>query len=282
MRSDGVPADALARKTTITELVSTWRAAEADIRAAFAAIVAAQTRLSFVFCGGDGSEMRVGACDRGHAGDFDKPDEAVERLRRHAWTVIVQRLELRRMMSNRRYKELCEQLEKEALPDITEESVATFAQRYVDSLVEMHKEAVVECFEYLRPWHGRHKTNSRFEIGPRVVLERRVERRWSGEGYNVKSDRDQEFIALENVFSALDGRGTICKTHYSELANAIKASGPQGVGETPYFRFRCFRNGNLHLAFRRLDLLKRFNQIAGGARLRETESSGDEAITTYR
>jgi len=44
--------------------------------------------------------------------------------------------------------------------------------------------------------------------------------------------------------------------------------GEDGIGETDYFAFRCFKNGNLHLIFKRPDLVRRLNQIAGGKRLR--------------
>lgn len=73
--------------------------------------------------------------------------------------------------------------------------------------------------------------------------------------------------ALENVFTALDGKGSITKTHNGEIIDAINRS-TDGTGETDYFRFRACRNRNLHLEFKRLDLLARLNQIAGGARLR--------------
>jgi hypothetical protein len=72
---------------------------------------------------------------------------------------------------------------------------------------------------------------------------------------------------LENVFTALDGNGQIAKRYNSVLEDAI-CSAPGGVGETDYFNFKAHRNGNLHISFRRRDLLARFNQIAGGARLR--------------
>ena len=46
-----------------------------------------------------------------------------------------------------------------------------------------------------------------------------------------------------------------------------------GKGETPLFGFRVFRNGNLHIEFKRPDLLDRLNRIAGGARLRPGDRS---------
>lgn len=60
----------------------------------------------------------------------------------------------------------------------------------------------------------------------------------------------------------------------AHLLAADSAEDGKGVGETEMFAFRCFRNGNLHLRFKRLDLLKRLNEIAGGQNFRSSESSG--------
>jgi len=39
------------------------------------------------------------------------------------------------------------------------------------------------------------------------------------------------------------------------------------TGETEYFSFRLFYNGNIHLGFKRLDLVERFNAGAGGGNI---------------
>jgi hypothetical protein len=41
-----------------------------------------------------------------------------------------------------------------------------------------------------------------------------------------------------------------------------------GTAEIEYFKFRCFANRNLHLEFKRLDLVAKLNAVAGGMRLR--------------
>lgn len=84
---------------------------------------------------------------------------------------------------------------------------------------------------------------------------------------------EERLSALENVFTSLDGRGSVTKNYYSAISTAIKAAPKAETcqGETPYFAFRGFRNGNLHLRIKRLDLLARFNRMAGGANLRPKE-----------
>jgi hypothetical protein len=106
-----------------------------------------------------------------------------------------------------------------------------------------------------------------------VVLGYVVER-WEKyvRSWRVNYTAEQRLTALENVFTALDGRGQITKSHYSQIHNVVHAEGFDGAGETEYFRFRVFQNGNLHLWFKRPDLLARFNALAGG-RLRPAEAA---------
>lgn len=257
---------ALTKASTIKELVCTFQAAERVIRESFAAIVAAEVELNAAFTLGGSRNMRVDASHHGYHDDFKDPDNAIGRLRRQAWTHIVERLEMRRAMSIERYAELGRQLNDGELPPITEANVAAFAERYAGDLPELLREAVREVFEFLRPRRSKLKTNSELEIGERVILPNLVEEHFLGSGMRVRYHRQQNLIALENVFNSLDGRGQVGRSHYSELQTAIETGA--GWGETSLFEFKACKNGNLHLRFKRLDLLGRLNAIAGGARLR--------------
>lgn len=52
----------------------------------------------------------------------------------------------------------------------------------------------------------------------------------------------------------------------SPLVDAINTTDSYVV-ETDMFRVKCYINGNIHLEFKRLDLLKKFNAVAGGMSL---------------
>ncbi len=56
------------------------------------------------------------------------------------------------------------------------------------------------------------------------------------------------------------------KENRGPLILAIEAC-EGGRGETAYFRFRCFKNRNLHLEFRNLELVKELNLLAAGERV---------------
>ena len=106
-----------------------------------------------------------------------------------------------------------------------------------------------------------------WHIGPRVVLTWQVEQAWHPGRFRLRIGNDhQRLVAFENVFCVLDGAPKYDSSS-SELGHAIAAA-PNGIGETRWFKFRCFKNGNLHLEFRRPDLVARINQIAGSRAMR--------------
>lgn len=260
----------LAHRATVRTLVAAFVRTEATVRESFAALEAAQRDLNAVFALGDGRQTIDYRADRysGRTTRFNDVEFTVDEMRRSAWRYLVEKLELRRIMSAARWKELDEQLDKETPPPITEEVVFGMAARYMSTLPELYEENVREVFEWLRPssdgYGKKYKTNAKYELGERVILSWMVSPAWTGGGFRVDHDRQQRLVALDNVFSALDGQGL--KTQ-SDLAQAIEAS-RTGEGESRYFAFKCCKNRNMHLRFKRLDLLKRLNEIAGGKRLR--------------
>jgi hypothetical protein len=264
----------LVNRTTVRELVAVFAQAEAEIRAAFASIVAVEERLNGAFVPGDRRYRTfvVSACGMRYHDDFKDADESIRILARAAWYRIAERYELRRFMSIKRWEEFNRAVDEDQLPPITEEHVMGFLHAQLTQARDHLTEAVNEVFEWLRPRRytraGQLKTNTELEIGPKVILPYVV--RWSYGRFEVDYDRRQHLVALENVFRALDGRGAI-QGYEPEIETAIKAS-PDGEGETDLFKFRCCRNRNLHLAFRRPDLLARFNAVAGGHRLRPAET----------
>jgi hypothetical protein len=270
------PATDLAIRTTVRELVAAFVAAEREVRAAFARLVAAEKAVNAVFLnGGNYPAIRVDACDSPWRDRFDQPDVTIERMNRAAWKAIVERLELRRFMSIRAKKQMDEALDREKLPPITEENVLRFAHDHLVRAREYLKEAVDEVFNFLRPRGntraGQLKTNSQLEVPFKVILDWMVEPGYGRAPFRVRYTSSQELVALENVFSALAGKGEICKGYRSLLETSI-AEALTGEGETELFRWKAHKNGSLHLWFRRLDLLERFNALAGGARLRPAEN----------
>lgn len=259
----------LARRSAAREMAAAFHQTADFVRATFASLVEAENSLNLVFgnaISGAGRHSRITISpDRYTTDIFEKPEKVVERMHREAWTAIVERLEVCRFLSIARAEELRKRLSEGDLPEITEANVLGFIHGYMSSLDDMLTEAIREVYDWLRPRYDEYKTNSQYEVGERVVLTGQAER--YGSGYHIRSDRQPKWTALENVFTALDGRGQVLKQDKAAVVLAVEEGGWSGRAKTDLFEVRAFKNGNVHLRFLRLDLLQRFNQVAGGARL---------------
>lgn len=200
-------------------------------------------------------------------GDGKDPYEGLFReMKVNAWQMLIEHTGVRSLMSLSKRKTFDEQVSKGDLPEITAENVLGVVLGLVADAGQMATEAAKEVFEYLRPpsYYGRqYVVNNHFRVGRRVVLSFIVRQGYKG-CYEINYQREPHITALDSVFHVLDGRGPL-KERWGPLANAIRlATASSNKGETDFFRFRCFKNGNLHLEFKRLDLVKQLNGLAAG------------------
>lgn len=260
---------ALARRLTIPEAVAVYERAAADIREAFRMVADAEKRLNEALSSKEWRTFSVS--DYSNRIQFDAPEESIKRVRRQVWEVLIDRLEVRRIMSPQRARELDEAIEKDQMPEISERTLNEVFGSLMAALPQMLEEAVEEVFDWLRPRASRYKSNSEYEVPRKVVLSNVVSALY--DWWSVNDYSEKRLTALENVFSALDGKGQITKAHWSAISIALREN--KRASETPYFKFQAFRNGNLHITMKREDLLARFNQIAGGRRLRAGKGGED-------
>lgn len=272
----GTPTD-VARRTTLSELCRAWTTTEREITVAFKLIARAEKRLEDVFQGGNHS---FSVQEYNHGMNWKEPKEATERLRRQVWRVIAERMALRQNMSLAQAKELDRQIETgEGLPPIRYADVLATVETLLSRRGEFLEAKVHECYRWLRPdcWSGTGRygyvplaTNRKsFEagVGVKVIISYGCTRSYRG-GFEANYNRRDELRALDQVFHLLDGQPQPT-THNGALCDAIATQTKSGQpdADTPYFHARCHGNGNLHLTFKRRDLLDRFNAIAGGRNL---------------
>jgi len=273
---------AIVTHANVDALVSAYESAKADIIAGFALLEQA-TKTVDAACHlsgkvGDNTVLRASRWGASHHYiDTGAAEVAILDVRRAMWHHIIARLEIRRLMSVEAWEKLQKSLKGDDVPEITHEAVFSYARQVRREVPDMFRESVQEVFSWLRPRScegKRYKRNSEFEVPERVALPGAVESGFNGHfrvsyGYGWSgTSMAQRFIAMENVFGALDGRGEL-KSYQSELQTEIeKCSLGRGVGETWLVEFRCHKNRSIHLRFKRLDLLKKFNEIAGGQRMR--------------
>lgn len=255
----------IAKRETLATMIGTYQQATSMVEKAYAILETAEKSLRAVFLDAPGYRFSVNERNITEVGM--KASKAINAsIKKDAWAVIVERMELRRVLSIQRRTELDSQIEKGELPDLTDENVLALFETSAANVNVYLEEAVQEVFDYLRPRSSHLKTNTEYELGKRVILTWLVEKGWSRGMFRVNYHREKYITALDNVFHMIEGKGPI-KSYHGPLYDAITDS-PDGTGKTDYFKFRCCLNGNLHLEFLKPALVAKLNAVAGGNRLR--------------
>ncbi len=257
----GVLDTGITKKINAASLVSAWEQAASIMETAHKDLDRAQEILDAAF-GHDAYMHTIPQDNRGLEG-MRKDNK------KRAWRQIVALLEIRKVMSVKRIEELDKNIEHGDMPEITLDNILQISRGLVENAGEFAAEAVIEVFDFLRPGAGefnKYKTNAknaRFELGKKVIIVRALEWRYGG-GYHVSYWRSDNIRAVDRVFHLADGAGQM-KGYEGPLIDAIQTSTAETgyAGETEYFRFKCYGNGNLHLEFKRPDLVTKLNAAAG-------------------
>lgn len=231
--------ESIVSRATVRELVAAFERAERTVRESFRAISEAEQALNGVFALGETfPAIRVSASGEQLHDNFSDANRAIEIMTRAAWRTIVERLELKRFMSIKRWSALQDELYQRTnprtqLPPITERNVLDFAHRYLEAAPEMLTEAVEEVFDWLRPHRhttqGKLKTNTEMEIGPKAIVGYMVELGFTGRFHVAYGGHaSQRLTALENVFSALDleGLSELARNRDQRIAGGRRRNGP--------------------------------------------------------
>ena len=271
----------MAVHSTAAELAAAWEIHSATIRRLVVELSEATASLNAAFASESINAfcVRIGA--NSHTTEDASPAAAETILKEFetaAWRVLISKLGIRKTMSAKRAAELDAALNlgrrhvhyhgespPVVLPPISEETILGVVAGFAASADEFLNEAITEEYDWWKPDGSGFKRNSSFTLNRKIIRTWMVERGHLGHFRPIYSS-EQHLRALDQIFHLLDGRGTL-PGYDSPLIEAIKRSGANGTGETVYFRFKCFKNGNLHLEFKFEDLLQRFNQIAGRNRL---------------
>lgn len=268
------PEHALIPRQSLPDMAAKYQQAIRDMQAGLLLIHGAQEALVAAFGTGSRTRYCFEIRDPHRHGSFDLTAADIEtQWKQQAWTILVDRMELKRICSVARAAEIDRQMaDPKNLPDITEANMIAMIEGNATNLAGFLEEAAVEVFESFRPWrerdsNGEFKTNQVFQIGERVCLNGYIDPTWGSGRLRLSyfGDRQQRIRCLDNVMHLLDGKGPI-PSHCGPLVDALNSENNKGRVETEYFEAKCFKKGSLHLRFKRLDLLARLNAIgAAGA-----------------
>ena len=251
----------------ITSIIENVNQARHDIDSAFKLLQDAKDRLNTVL--GDGSAVSYGHLWERDISDYDlaRTLETIQAFQaKNAWKYLLRQTGLTAYMTERRQKELKDQIEKGDLPCLTVENVLSTLEGLSGQLGSLLLESVKEVFDWLRPsewsWAGQYKTNKKFQVGYKVIITNATGSHLAGE-WHLNYYHEANFRSLGNVLSLLDGQGV---PHYphdlcTKLREVFKDALAGEWYDAPYMRVKLYHNGNMHVQFVRTDLIDRLNQL---------------------
>jgi hypothetical protein len=250
----------LVKRNTVAQLVESYQKACKEVQAAWKLLYRAEER------SGD-------ALPKNHYGECgDAINRTLHEMKRGVWRKVINMLNVRQMMSTKQAEKLDKQLHeewnyhmdrREELPEITVVNIWQTIKGLSDNLPQFQTEAIQEAFDHIRRCSDGYKsTDGMFKVGEKAVLTWIVESNWNGGGMRVTYSSEQRMRVVENAFRLLEGKGP-AQTNKCELSEKLQAG---NEGETEYYRFRAFKNRNLHIWFKRMDLVAKLNEIGAQGR----------------
>lgn len=249
---------ALSTEMNAQELVREYNGIVSQTKAAYNTLEEQEERARRVLC-----DDYVRLVDDYHDIEYVM-NQILEELTKKFWREIISRMKIRAILSLSKKEELDKQLEEGDFPELTVENVHNTIDAWMGNAAKFAQEQIREVYDWLRPSRQKYKSNDPWRVEGRVI------KRVLGDYGKVDTgmwSRWEEVQALDKVFHLLDGQPFMSKQWgRSPLIDAINEASESG--ETEYFRFKKFKNGNVHFYFTRDDLVDEFNRVGGGQRLR--------------
>jgi len=191
-------------------------------------------------------------------------DVAIQ-IRENFWKYTLSQAGIRNLMGSKDRDRMDEMFEKHTTPPYDVPNLVATLQGLAQNSGEIFQRAVKECFDWLRPCASRHKTNSKWAVGPKVIITAVTYWQYgSSDHWSLGRWKHDRLADLDRVFHGLDGQGAPKPPHDAITAIQTAMRESRREAETDYFRFRWFKSGTLHVWFKRDDLRREFNRIAGG------------------
>lgn len=204
--------------------------------------------------------------------DLEKDSRTLEHVatevRENYWQTAMTMVGLRATMGAKERAAFDKQFENHDLPAFDLDTIYATIEGAISGHPERVENLIREVFDWLRPrpHSGGHKTNKRGKVGKRVILSHMMSPSLRGLSWSTYFNPRDQIHDLDKVFHLLDGKGL--PKSPDDAITAINGACQQGQAstETMYFRFKWFRNNNLHVEFLRPDLLAELNRIGAGGR----------------
>jgi len=168
------------------------------------------------------------------------------------WTYLIGATELQSLMDADTLAAFRHQVRKEP-PEVTLDNLISTLTDPRDRRGSILQQSLVNLFKKL---NRAFVNNDAYRLGRKIIREYAIAKYGGFDGHT------RDMVAhLDRLFHTLDGKPP--PNHLGDATNIInKASYANEKGcESEYFRFELYRDGNLHIVFKRPDIVAKANKI---------------------
>jgi len=188
-----------------------------------------------------------------------EPERFMEKVKKHvdaiAWQHLIEDHGFEKLMDRKAREQFRGQLQKDPPELVASTARATLVGLLADADM-LFQRGIAEAFSSL---DRRFRSHDGFKIGSRIVLNHAIE---AGGYWNHHRRQDDTLRDVERVFCRLAGKELPERESgiVAGVQTAARRSRP-AVVEHEFFRIRIFANGNLHIWFKRDDLVRECNKL---------------------
>lgn len=234
----------VAVQKSIQDVISDFERAELMIREAYRLIDYAED-----ICNVHKISVKVNVHNRQHF----HPDATLERMRRDAWIKLMDMTGLKQIMDTKALESFEQSLYDKA-PPFNEETIRGTLLSQMQDADTMFARGLVDMFRKLSGQYKRH-ADAAFKVPRKVIIGYVIDQH---SGSQVSYGAFNRINDIDRVFKTLDGK----KFNSHEFISALGTSWQNGgTHECEYYKARSYKNGNMHLEFKRDDLLEKANDI---------------------
>lgn len=178
---------------------------------------------------------------------------ATAEVDRRCWDTLMKQLGFDQLLDRQAREEFQASL-KDAPPEFTVENCsATFGNLWANRR-EIYLRGIANVFMKM---DRRFRSHDAFAIGNRLIIENALADYAGWANYN----RRDTLRDVERIFRELDGVGPVAEVESVASRTALRPSDRPSRIEDEYFKIDVFKNGNVHLWFKRKDLLEQVNEL---------------------
>jgi len=194
---------------------------------------------------------------------WDKMERLEKKINAEGWRYLLERFEP--FMSGSELQKWENDIAKGDVPEFTHKAAMETMRSFIERTPENVTARIQECFEAIKPkWKTEYKTNQKnqFKISKKHIVTYAV----GSWGNNLTVYGEKFFHSIDLAFNLLDGRGV--PKYPNDLGTVLRTAihESKDVLETEYFKFKVYGNGNIHVEFKRMDLVDSLNRIGSGGK----------------